>query len=76
MAASLSTKLHEITVIDHGEAVAEELRETLDVGVVCGNGGSVTTLAQADVAECDLFLSLTQNDSINLVSASISKALG
>lgn len=76
LATSLSTKLHEITVIDHDEAVAEELRETLDVGVVCGNGGSVTTLAQADVAECDLFLSLTQNDSINLVSGCVSKALG
>jgi len=76
LATSLSTRPHEITVIDHDETLAEELRETLDVGVVCGNGGSVTTLAQADVPECDLFLSLTQNDSINLVSACVSKALG
>lgn len=76
LASSLSTKLHEITVIDQSDATADELSETLDVGVVRGNGGSVTTLIEADVAECDLFLALTQNDAINLVSASVAKKLG
>jgi trk system potassium uptake protein TrkA len=76
LAESLSNRAHNISVIERDEALVEELNERLDAQVIHGEAASVTTLARADVGECDLFLGLTSDDSTNLVSASIAKALG
>ncbi|MDA0752986.1 MAG: Trk system potassium transporter TrkA [Verrucomicrobia bacterium] len=76
LAESLSTQLHNITVIEASEETSEDLNESLDASVLCGNGASATTLAEANVGECDLFLALTSLDNTNLVSASIAKSLG
>jgi len=76
LAESLSTQLHNITVIEASEETSEDLNESLDASVLCGNGASATTLAEANVGECDLFLALTSRDNTNLVSASIAKSLG
>lgn len=76
LAESLSNRAHSISVIERDEDLVEELNERLDAQVVQGEAASITTLARADVAECDLFLGLTSDDSTNLVSASIAKALG
>ncbi len=76
LAESLSTQLHNITVIEASENRSDDLNESLDASVLCGNGAAATTLAEANVGECDLFLSLTSLDNTNLVSASIAKSLG
>lgn len=76
LAESLSNRAHSISVIERDEHLVGELNERLDAQVVQGEAASITTLARADVAECDLFLGLTSDDSTNLVSASIAKALG
>lgn len=76
LAESLSSRLHNIFVIEESEALTDELNEHLDIHILCGNGASVTTLAEANVGECDLFLALTNNDNTNLVAASVAKALG
>ena len=76
LAESLSTQLHNITVIEASQGSSEALNESLDASVLCGNGAAATTLAEANVGECDLFLALTSLDNTNLVSASIAKSLG
>lgn len=76
LAESLSNRAHSISVIERDEALVDDLNERLDAQVIQGDAASVTTLARADVADCDLFLGLTSDDSTNLVSASIAKALG
>lgn len=76
MAESLSSRSHNICVIETSEALADELNERLDIQLIEGNGASVTTLAGANVAECDLFLALTSDDNTNLVSASLAKSIG
>lgn len=76
LAESLSTQLHNITVIEASEEVSEDLNESLDASVLCGNGAAATTLAEANVGECDLFLTLTSLDNTNLVSASLAKSMG
>jgi trk system potassium uptake protein len=76
LAESLSTQLHNITVIEASEGRSDDLNESLDASVMCGNGAAATTLAEANVGECDLFMALTSLDNTNLVSASIAKSLG
>ena len=76
LAESLSTQLHNITVIEASEGRSDALNESLDASVLCGNGAAATTLAEANVGECDLFMALTSLDNTNLVSASIAKSLG
>ncbi len=76
LAESLSTQLHNITVIEASQGTSDSLNESLDASVLCGNGAAATTLAEANVGECDLFLALTSMDNTNLVSASIAKSLG
>jgi trk system potassium uptake protein TrkA len=76
MAQQLSSQEHNICIIDTDESVAAEVNEKLDARVVEGNGSSVTTLEEAGVADCDVFLGLSSSDNTNLVSASLAKSLG
>jgi|TARA_E500000081_G_scaffold155082_1_gene194310 trk system potassium uptake protein TrkA len=76
LAESLSTQLHNITLIEASQGRSDAINESLDASVLCGNGAAATTLAEANVGECDLFLALTSLDNTNLVSASIAKSLG
>jgi trk system potassium uptake protein len=76
LAESLSSQQHNICVIEQSEKLATELNERLDAQILCSNGSSANTLAEANVAECDLFLALTSDDTSNLVAASLAKAMG
>ena len=76
LAESLSTRQHSICLIDAKESLAEELHERLDAQVICANGASASVLAEANVAEADLFLGLTSDDNANLVAASLARSLG
>lgn len=76
LADRLSSEHHSLTLVESSESLTEELEERLDAQVVCGNGSSVLTLAEANAAEADLFLGLSGDDNANLVAASLAKALG
>jgi len=76
LADRLTNEQHSLTLIESSEALAEELDERVDAQVVCGNGSSVLTLAEANAAEADLFMALSGDDNANLVAASLAKALG
>ncbi len=76
LAKILSSQSHDICVIESSEALAAELDEQLDAMILCSSGASVTTLAEARIDECDLFLALTSDDNTNLVAASMAKSLG
>ena len=76
LAQSLSSQLHDITLIDRSEESTDLLREKLDATVVCENGTSATVLAEHNVADCDLFLAITRQDDTNLMAASIAKKMG
>jgi len=76
LAESLSGHSHNISLIEASEKLVEELEEQLDVHCLVGSGTSVTSLAEANVAECELFLAVTSDDNTNLVAASMAKSLG
>lgn len=76
LAESLANQQHSLSIIESSEVLADELGDRLDAQVICGNGSSVATLAEANVAEADLFLALSGDDNANLVAASLARSLG
>ncbi|MBK1789958.1 Trk system potassium transporter TrkA [Persicirhabdus sediminis] len=73
LALSLSKAAHSIVVIEQNPAIAAELEQQIDGRVITGCGSRVSILLEAGVAECELFLSLTSNATVNLMSASMAK---
>lgn len=76
IALSLAAENHSIVVIDADETVAGLLGSRIDARVMEGDGTSISVLIEAGVAECDLFVTLTRDNNVNLVSASVAKRLG
>jgi trk system potassium uptake protein TrkA len=76
LALVLSRESHNISVIEKDGVLAAELESLIDAKVIHGNGSSVEDLVEADVGECDLFLSLTSSNTANIMSASMAKSMG
>ena len=76
LAIELSRQEHSVTVIESDATAAAELQNVIEGKVVVGDGSSVNTLAEANIGDCELFLSLTSENSVNLISASMVKSMG
>ncbi|MGE9268191.1 MAG: NAD-binding protein, partial [Verrucomicrobiales bacterium] len=76
LATELSKEAHNISVIEHDAKKAAELERQIDAKVVAGDGTSVSDLAEANIGECELFLALTSENTVNLMSASMAKSMG
>lgn len=73
LAVSLARESHSIVVIEYDTKVAEELEQQIDGRVLTGNGATANLLIEAGVAECELFLALTSDSTVNLMAASMAK---
>lgn len=73
---SLARENHSIVVIESNDAVANALSQRIDARVMVADGTSINTLIDAGAPDCDLFMTLTSDNNINLVSASVAKNLG
>ncbi len=67
---------HSITVVDNDAEKTRHLNEELDVRAVCGSAAESNVLFQADVIGADVCLAVTGVDEVNLVAASLAKAMG
>lgn len=76
LAIELSRADHSISVIESDPKRALELQSEIEGKVVVGDGSSVNTLAEANVGECELFLALTSENTVNVMSASMVKNMG
>ena len=76
LAIELSRQDHAVSVIESDAVSAAELQSEIEGKVVVGNGSSINTLAEANIGECELFLSLTSENSVNLMCASMVKSMG
>lgn len=76
LATELSHEAHSIAVIETDPRLASDLERSIDAKVICADGSSVHALAQANIGECELFLALTSDNTVNLMSASMAKAMG
>ncbi|NLZ38259.1 MAG: Trk system potassium transporter TrkA [Firmicutes bacterium] len=73
---SLLHENHDITVIDSSQDVIDKLNDNFDVLTLKGNGVSSQLLMQADCANADLLIAVTNSDEANIVSCITAKKLG
>ena len=76
IASVLCMHRHSVTVVDNNSDRIRRVNETLDVRVVTGSASQSSVLFQAGVSTADLCLAVTGYDEVNMVSASLAKAMG
>jgi len=67
---------HSVTVVERDALTARQINEEIDVRVVTGSASESSVLFQADVLGADLCLAVTGDDEVNMVAASMAKAMG
>ena len=67
---------HSVTVVDHDSANTRRLNDELDVRAITGSASQSSVLFQAGVPGADLCLAVTGCDEVNMVAASMAKAMG
>ncbi|WP_416839250.1 Trk system potassium transporter TrkA [Haloferax sp. DFSO52] len=75
IAASLADA-HDVVVVDSDSDRVEELKYSLDVLAIQGDGASIETLEDAGVGDADLLIASTDHDETNLATCGTSKVLG
>lgn len=65
-----------VCVVDLDPAALAQVEERLDVRTLPGSACDAATLFQAGVLTCDLCLAVTSHDEVNLIGASLAKAMG
>ncbi len=76
IADMLCRRRHSVTLIDSDPEIVRSINSELDVRAIEGNASQSTVLFSADVLSADLCLAVTGNDEVNIVAASMAKALG
>ncbi len=67
---------HSVTVVDNNASHCRLINNELDVRVVTGSASQSSVLFQSDVIGADLCLAVTGDDEVNIVAASMAKAMG
>lgn len=75
LARSLTELNHNITVVDPNSELLKRLEKDSDLLTITGSSTSPQVLADANVSDCDLFLAVLHNESINLMSCVLAKKL-
>ncbi|MEM6776513.1 MAG: Trk system potassium transporter TrkA [Planctomycetota bacterium] len=76
IADMLCRRRHSVTLIDHDPEIVRSINNELDVRAIEGNASQSTVLFSADVLSADICLAVTGDDEVNIVAASMAKALG
>ncbi|WP_249961649.1 NAD-binding protein, partial [Histophilus somni] len=72
----LSSEKHDITLIETNSEILEEMLTDSDINGILGNGESYDIQIEAGVDAADIFISVTDNDELNLISAVLAKNIG
>ena len=67
---------HSVTVVDHDSDHTRRINNELDVRAITGSASQSSVLFQAGVLGSDICLAVTGCDEVNLVAASMAKAMG
>lgn len=72
----LSTEENDIVLIDKNQDLIDRLLNKFDIMGICGNGASYDILVEAGVENCDIFISVTEMDEINIIASILAKKIG
>jgi trk system potassium uptake protein TrkA len=73
LAEALSTKEHNVTVIDVKENLINDLTNDLDVMGIVGNCLHTSILEEANVDKTNIFIAVTDSDEVNILSCMIAR---
>lgn len=73
---SLVQENHDVVIIEQKESVLNRITRRYDVIGILGNGANHKILEQANISECDIFISLTDKDELNMIAAVLAKKMG
>ncbi len=76
LARSLVEQGHDLIVIDDNEETYQQVKESLDVMAILGDGSSPIVLEQTIEGKIDLIIAVTANDDVNTVSCLIAMQYG
>lgn len=76
LAKLLVLEHHEITIVDINDSKLIQIAKQLDVVTIKGNATSFSVLEEANVADADLFISVTESEEANISTCIIAKHLG
>ena len=72
----LSTEGNDITLIEQEAKILDRVLSVSDIMGIVGNGANREVLADAGVHSADIFIAVTTNDEINLISSVMAKKMG
>ena len=75
LAKSLTDLNHNITVVDPDQERLKRLEKESDLLTIAGSSTSPRVLTEANVGDCDLFLAVLHEESLNLMSCVLAKML-
>ncbi|SMX36459.1 potassium channel family protein [Maliponia aquimaris] len=67
---------HEVVLIEQDRARLDALAETLDCGMIHGDGSLPGTLTEAFGDGADAFVALTDTDNVNILAAAVARSVG
>ncbi len=73
IAKQLVDENNDVTIIDESEELLRQINQTLDVKTICGKPSYPEILAKSEAEDCDMLISVTDNDEINIVTCQIAK---
>lgn len=76
LAERLSREGHDVVVIDPDGRRLADAAERLDVLTLAGSGTQPSTLKEAGIARCDVFVAVTSTDEVNLVACFLAHQAG
>lgn len=76
IAEMLCAENQNVSLLDSSRQALDDVEERLDVQTVCGSACDAISLFQAGVQSADLCLCVTHQDEVNMVGASLAKAMG
>ncbi len=74
--ASLTAEGHDITAVELDRNTLAEITNVYDVMGVCGNGADCDTLAEARVADAEMFIAVTGSDELNMLACYLAGRMG
>lgn len=75
IAGFLAAEGVKVTVIEHDPKVAARIADTLDVQAVVGHAALPDVLNDADAANADMIIAVTQSDEVNMIACEVADCL-
>lgn len=76
LCSELSSEGNDIILMEKNSKRLNALISKYDITGIVGNGASYDLQMEANVPKCDIFIAVTSQDEINIMSATIAKKLG